>query len=200
MYLLSAALRLAIGVVLALTLLPWTGALLLEHLRQVHGAPWHPWALGAGLAVAAALVWWRKPNWLIHTVIHEAAHAVVCTLLGVRIRSFQATDGQGGAVIHARVDPLRTTIIALAPYTLPLLLGPALLARWLVPVPSTAGVILTFVVGFLSVHHLHGLYHNVRINFWGRQADLSRAGKLLSVVVILAVHALLAAAWLNVLW
>ena len=181
MRLVSAALRAVIGVLLAILALPWCFHLLVVQLRLAHGAPWHPWALSAGLLLAAGLVW--------------------CVALRVRITAFQATDGRGGAVLHQKVDPVRTTIIALAPYTLPLLLAPLLLVRqFLVTVPSTGGAIATFLVGFLTVHHLHGLYHNVRINFWGRQADLTRAGKILSLVVILGIHCLLAAWWVAVLW
>jgi len=142
----SAALRLVIGIVLAIVALPWCFALLLQRAQLVHGTPFHPWALAAGVILAAALVWWRKPNWLVHTFIHEACHAMLCVVLRVRISSFQATDGRGGAVIHQKVDPLRTTVIALAPYTLPLLLAPVLLLRQFTPVPSTLGMVLTFLV------------------------------------------------------
>lgn len=200
MKLLSAAVRLVIGVTLAIVVLPWCFALLWYRIGLAYGTPFHPWSLLIGLAVASALVWWRKPNWLIHTLIHESCHAVVCVLLRVKITAFQATDGQGGAVIHRKVDPLRTTLIALAPYTLPLLLAPVLVLRHITPAPSTLAMVLNFLVGFLTVHHLHGLYHNVRINFWGRQADLTRAGKVLSLVVITGVHALLAAWWVAVIW
>ncbi|MDA3963674.1 MAG: M50 family metallopeptidase [Planctomycetota bacterium] len=200
MNLFSGAVRLVLGVILALVALPACFHVLVTVVQGLYGSPGHPWALIAGVASAAALVWWRKPNWLIHTLIHEACHAIVAALFGVKVKAFQATDGQGGAVIHAKVDPVRTTIIALAPYTVPLLLGPVLIGRALVTAPSTAAVVLTFLCGFLAVHHLHGLYHNVRINFWGKQADLTRAGKVLSLVVIVGVHALLAAAWLEVLW
>lgn len=196
----SATVRVAIGVVLAVVALPWCVHLLTTSIALAHGLPSHPWSLASGLLLGAGLVWWRKPNWLVHTFIHEACHAVLCIVLRVRITAFQATDGQGGAVLHRKVDPLRTTLIALAPYTLPLLLGPLLLARQMIEVPSTAGRVLTFLVGFFTVHHLHGLYHNIRINFWGRQADLTRAGKILSLVVILGVHCLLGAWWVAVLW
>ena len=129
----------------------------------------------------------------------EACHAIACILLGVRIHNFQATDGDGGAVIHDKTDPLRTIIIALAPYTLPLLLAPVLIARSLIG-PGTGEMILTGVAGFLLVQHLHGLYHNVRLNFWGRQADLTRAGKLLSIGVIASCLCVVLAWWLHVIY
>lgn len=197
---LAGVVRTLLGAALAVLVLPACTTLLWAELTDLHAPPPHPWALGLGAALGSALVWWRRPNWLVHTLIHESCHALVATLLGVRVRAFQATDGQGGAVIHAKVDPLRTTLIALAPYLLPLLLAPALLARVLVAAPGTAAMTLHLAIGFLTVHHLHGLYHNVRLNFWGRQADLTRAGKLLSLVAILAVHALLAVGWLRAVW
>jgi hypothetical protein len=144
-------------------------------------------ALGVGLGAR-----------LVHTTIHEACHALVALLLLVPVRSFQVSDGQGGAVLHDRVDWLRTTIIAIAPYTLPLLLVPAMIAQEFAA-PSWRPA-ATFAVGLLGVHHLHALWHNVRLNFLGRQSDLARCGRLLSLVLI-AGGLLGLAGWLmRVLW
>ncbi len=147
-----------------------------------HLPPYGIWFCG-GTALALALVLWKKPNALLHTFLHEAAHFVVCLLLFVRVHSFQVSDGKGGYVLHEKVDPLRHLFICLAPYTLPMALGPVLVARYYAHNYDWR-CWLTAAVGFLTVHHLHGLYHNVRLNFWGKQADLSKAGKPLSLVVI----------------
>lgn len=192
----SAALRLAVGIVLALTLLPWSASVLAEAWLRTRGHAADPLAVGGGLAAALALVWWRRPNWLVHTTIHELAHVAASLALLVRIRAFQTTDGAGGAVLHDRVDPLRTTMIALAPYTLPLLLAPALAARWVVDEPGWPRTALSAACGFLLVHHLHGLWHNVRLNIRGRQGDLARAGRVLSLVAIASVLLLVLAWWL----
>ena len=47
----------------------------------------------------------------------------MCIFLRVPIRGFTATDGQGGAVEHRKVDPLRTVVILIAPYVMPAFSG-----------------------------------------------------------------------------
>jgi len=193
--------RLVVAILLAITILPLCGAWLMDVWRALYWPPPDGAFLLVGLLLGAALVWWRRPNWLIHTFIHESCHALACWLTGVRVRSFQATDGSGGAVIHDKVDPLRSTIIALAPYTLPLLLAPVLILRGFVfRQPGPGRSTLTLLAGFLLVHHLHGLWHNVRLNFWGRQADLAKAGRPLSAVVISGLLCLIGVWWLWTLW
>lgn len=186
-------LSIPLAALLALTLVPWLALRVARTWLQLRGQPEDAFALATGVLLAAALVWWRRPNWLVHTLIHEACHALVATVLLVRVRAFQASDGQGGAVLHDRVDWPRTVLIAIAPYTLPLLLLPALLAQETVPLRWRP--LASFAVGALAVHHLHGLWHNVRLNFLHRQADLPRVGRLLSLVLISA--ALLATAELG---
>jgi hypothetical protein len=95
---------------------------------------------------------------------------------------------------------VRATVIALAPYTLPVLLAPVLVLRIFAPEPSIWRATLAAAAGFFFVHHLHGLWHNVRLNFWGRQADLAKAGRPLSAVVISGVLCLVLTWWLDVLW
>ena len=129
----------------------------------------------------------EKPNWLIHTLIHEACHALMCIIFFVKIHDFRATHGQGGVVAHDKTDPLRHLFILLAPYTIPLVLGPLLLARWYWADHPSAMPWLQAACAWAIIHHLHGLYHNIRINFWGKDADLTKAGKPLSVVVIATV-------------
>lgn len=178
--------RWVIAMVLALTVLPWT----LYHVVEVwqsRSALLPPvdrwWAVG-GFLLAIPVVLWNRPNAFFHTLVHEACHALFCLLLGVKVTSFQVTDGQGGAVGHQRVDPVRGTIISIAPYTLPLLLAIPLLLRHWITEPSLWRSLLTALIAFLYVHHLHALYFNVRINLWGRQSDLYKVGRPLSAVLI----------------
>jgi hypothetical protein len=166
--------------------------------RSLDGPPQDAAHLAAGVALGLGLVWWKRPNWLVHTTIHETCHALVCLLLLVPVRSFQVSDGRGGAILHDRTDWLRTMLIAIAPYTLPLLLVPALLVQEHGPAGWRAGA--TFAVGLLAVHHLHGLWHNVRLNFLGRQGDLARVGRILSLVLIAGGLLAVAVAVMRALW
>lgn len=175
--------RWLIALVIFATILPLSWTILVDTWGQVRGLMPHGGAIAIGIAAGIAWIIWRKPNWLLHTLVHEGCHAIACLLLGVKIHNFQASDGKGGVVIHSRTDPIRTTIIALAPYTLPLLLGIVLLLRWAIRDPAWAPW-LSGLAGFFYVDHLHGLYHNIRLNFWGKQADLSRASKPLSIAAI----------------
>ncbi|MBA3687169.1 MAG: M50 family metallopeptidase [Planctomycetes bacterium] len=172
-----------LAVVLALTALPLLAAWAHDTWRGAHGWPQDPVWFLAGLGGAAALVWWRRPNWLVHTFVHESCHAVACLLTGVRLREFQVSDGHGGAVLHDRTDAWRTAIIAIAPYTLPLTLAPALAAQDLAR-NATVRDLCSLAVGFLAVHHAHALWHNLRLNFAHRQGDLARVGRPLSLVLI----------------
>lgn len=187
-----------LAALIALIALPLLGRWLAHLWLGLVGPPQDQAQLAAGVGFCALLVWWRRPNWLIHTTIHETCHALVCVLLLVPVRRFQVSDGQGGAVLHDQVDWLRTTLIAIAPYTVPLLLVPALIAQEFVPPEWRPAA--TFAVGLLAVHHLHGLWHNVRLNFLGKQSDLARIGRLLSLVLIACALLGLAGLLMRVLW
>jgi Peptidase M50B-like len=189
-----------------LLIAPLVGVLLLPLtwyvLRQA--AAWWRWpppddgALVIGLLLGLLLLAWRKPHYLLHTWLHESAHALMCLALGVRVRSFSASDGQGGAVGHAPVGPVRTTLILIAPYIIPLMALPILLARYLCeagPLRTT----LTSACGFFLVIHIHDLWLNIRLNAFSRQADIQRIGHALSLVLILTGLGFLAAVTLLVL-
>ena len=154
-----------------------------------------------GAAVGLLFLLWRKPNWFIHTAVHELCHLVVCLLVFVRPTGITVTDGRGGAVEHIETDPIRSTLIQIAPYTLPLLLTPALIVRQFIVIdPGAWRHALSGAVAFLAITHLQALYHNVRINLSGDQADLVKVGRPLSFVLI-ALALLLVAAWtIRVLW
>ncbi|NRA37769.1 MAG: M50 family metallopeptidase [Planctomycetes bacterium] len=155
-------------------------------------------AVLAGSGLAIAMIFWKKPNWLIHTIIHESAHAIACFILRVKIRNFQASDGKGGVVVHDKTGPIRSTIISLAPYTIPLVLIPLFIATWFID-GERAQMTLSGCISFAFIHHLHGLFHNIRLNFWGKQADLTKAGRILSIVCIASCLVLVTAWTLKVL-
>jgi hypothetical protein len=199
-----AVLSAVVAVALAVVGLPWCALILyrvwLSHVWQAHDRlPQDPFAVLMGLLMGLALVLWKKPNWLLHTSIHECCHLLACLGLFVPVRSFQASDGQGGMVTHDRPDPLRDTLIAIAPYTIPFLLVPALLARVLVP-EGPWRALTSGLSAFAFVQHLQGLYHNIRLNFWGKDSDLARVGRPLSGVLIAGALMLVAAWVINTLW
>ena len=181
-----------LAVLLAVFAVPAAWDLLVTVVQARRFVPPVPWAIGGGAVLGILISCWRKPDWLLHTMLHESCHALACLVLRVPIRSFAATDGKGGAVEHDACDPLRGTLIAIAPYTLPLLLVPALIARAFV-VPGPAQALLSVVVGFLFITHLVSLVRNIRTNFWGADGDLAKAGRPLSLVlIVLALLATLA--------
>ena len=199
MRLIDLLVRNLLALVLGFFALPWCLQLLLTAIDQHQHWPRFPAATCAGAVLGLGLLFIRKPNLLLHTIIHEGCHALLCLLLFVRIRGLKATDGRGGEVEHDAADPVRSTLIAIAPYTVPLLLGPALLARWYWHT-DLAGAILSGVVAFLYITHLQGLALNVRLNFWPPEADLAKVGRFLSLVLIAGVLLLLTTAVIEVLW
>lgn len=196
---LSVLIRNALAGLLGFFALPWCLDVLLTTIHQHQTWPRFPAAVAAGLTFGIGLIFWRRPNHLAHTLIHEGCHALLCLMLFVRIRGIAATDGRGGEVEHDQTDPLRSALIAIAPYTIPLLLGPALLARlwWHEGWP---GMVLSGLCAFLYVTHIQGLVLNVRNNFWASDADLPRVGRFLALVLIAGVMLLLTAGVIDVLW
>jgi hypothetical protein len=183
MRVLGMTVRLVLAALLAIFAVPAAWDLLVWVVQARQRLPPVPWAIASGVVLGGLVSAWRKPDWLLHTLIHETCHAVTCVVLRVKVRSFAATDGKGGQVEHDACDPLRETFIAIAPYTLPLLLLPALVGRYFTT-GSTGQAIMSAVVGFLLVTHLVGLVRNVRTNFWGAEGDLAKVGRPLSLVLI----------------
>ncbi|MCS6970750.1 MAG: hypothetical protein RMM29_07045 [Planctomycetota bacterium] len=149
-----------------------------------------------GAALGLLLALWRRPNWFFHTWLHEHAHLIVYVLLHWRTPTgLRVTDGRGGALEHFETDAVRATLVQIAPYTLPLLLLPVLALRhYGVVEPGPARQVMSALVGFLFLHHLQGLFYNVRINCTGDQADLVKVGRPLAfVLIVLAL--MLVTAW-----
>jgi hypothetical protein len=187
--------RLLIAIALAIGALPLAWVVLEWALRHARWPLPDTVATLGGGALGLAWMLWRKPNWFWHTAVHELCHLVTCWLLWVKVSGISISDGKGGAVEHVETDPLRSTLIAIAPYTLPLVLLPALVARhWFVTDPGPWRTALSALCAFLFATHLHGLFHNVRINITGDQADLVKVGRPLSLVLI-ALVLVLVTAW-----
>lgn len=192
-------LDLVLGAAAWLFLVPWCAHLLVAVWRtRVAGPPPDEPALVAGLALGLVGLLWSKPNLLLHTWLHETAHALMCLLLFVRVGAITATAGHGGETRH---EPVRVRLvpILIAPYVLPLIAGPVLLARWLTP-EGLLRAGLTFACGLALFMHLHGLALNIRLNHRGPAADLPRVGLVLSSALIIAALLLLTAAAVVVLW
>jgi hypothetical protein len=201
-------LRSLVSLVIALALagcaLPWCWSLLqdqwTEHLTRAHD-PWpgDPLSVASGVMLGVCLILWKRPNWFVHTAIHELCHLIMCLVLFVPVHSFRATRGQGGEVTHLRIDPIRETLIAIAPYTVPLVLVPCLLLLRFAP-EGRWHALASGLVGFAYIHHLHGLFHNVRLNARGSGSDLVKVGRPLSAVLISGSLMLITAWVISMLW
>ena len=126
---------------------------------------------------------------------HESCHALVCFILRVPVSAIQVTDGMGGAVVHRKVDPWRTTLITLAPYVLSLTLMPLLLA-----IPWLTGWFrwsLLVLLGLGLIRHGRSLVPQVVGNWRTKGSDCYRAGWLLSLAVIGAAQIALVGWWLR---
>lgn len=194
-----------VAVGLAVVALPWCVQVLAwTWQRDVIPAHLHlpqdPWAVGCGVIAASALMWWKKPNWFLHTLIHEASHALMCATLWVQVRSFRVSRDHGGEVVYDRPDVLRAALIGIAPYTVPLLLIPALLIVRLSADGSVWHAVGSALAAFTFVLHLQGLWHNLRLNWRGDDSDLVRLGRPLAAVLITAVLLLVTAWTVGMLW
>lgn len=198
---LGALVSLLVAIALALGLGPICFDVLRWAAATLRWPPPDLFAVAGGAAAGVLFILWRKPNWFIHTAVHELCHLVVCLLVFVRPTGITVTDGRGGAVEHVEADPLRSTLIRIAPYTLPLLLTPVLVVRhFIITGPEPWREALSAGAAFLYITHLQALYHNIRLNVSGEQSDLVRIGRPLSFVLI-ALALLLVTAWtLRALW
>lgn len=193
--------RLLVAAALAVGLGPICFDVLHWASRDLRWPPPDAAATVGGAALGLLFLLWRKPNWFIHTAVHELCHLIVCLLVFVRPTGISITDGRGGAVEHLETGPIRSTLIQIAPYTLPLLLAPVLITRhFIITDPDPWRQVLSGAAAFLAVTHLQALYHNIRINISGDQADLVKVGRPLSFVLIALVLMLVSAWVIRALW
>ena len=192
-------LRVLLALLVLLAGVPLCLEVLLRTIDARRHASEDPLWLAAGLMLGVVLIFTKRPNWLLHTAQHEACHWLACVLLGVRVHRVMASDGRGGEVEHAVVGPVRTTLIALAPYTLPLVLGPLLLARALTPEGAVRSL-LSAACAIAYLTHVTGLIHNIRLNLFDPKGDLVKVGRPLALALILCANLLLTAFAISVLW
>ncbi len=191
--------RLALAVLVLCVGLPASVQVLLDVTATRRHLPEEAMAMACGLAIGLLIIFLRRPNWLLHTMVHEACHGLACLMMGVKVHRVMASDGRGGVVEHAPVGRLRTAVISLAPYTLPLLLAPLLIARWFSPEGALRSVLSALAV-IAYVTHLTALTHNIRLNLRDPKGDLAVVGRALSLAVIGCVLILVTAATIVVLW
>ena len=196
----SILIRFALGLVVGVLALPWCLDRLQEVIRQHQHWPQDPWAVGGGAVVGVLALFIGRPSWMLHTLIHELCHAILCWCTGVKVRSFQISDGDGGFVKHDEPGAVRGLFILIAPYTLPLLLAPALVARMWQHYPGSWRVGLSALCAVLFVTHVVGLVRNIRINFWPNDGDLAKVGRFLALVLISCTLILVTTWTIDVLW
>lgn len=192
--------RMLVAAVLGFLGLPWCVDLLADAVRSHLHPPQDPWAVALGAAAGLVLALFKRPNHLLHTALHEASHALLCLLTAVRIRKVEFSDGAGGAVVHDQADPIRGTLILIAPYTVPLVLAPALVARMWVHQPGTAREVLSGLCAALFITHLSGVIRNLAGNFWPPESDCAKVGRPLALVLIAGVLLGVATWTLVILW
>lgn len=194
-----AVLRFVLAVLFAIVVVPMCLDTLLRTIEPRRHVPEDPLWMAAGLMLGVVLIFVKRPNWLLHTMIHEACHFLACLLLGVKVHKVMASDGRGGEVEHQSTGPLRTVLIALAPYTIPLVLGPILLWRHVAPEGPLRSA-LSLLTSIAYITHLTGLIHNVRLNLRDPKGDLAKVGRLLALTIILGMLMLVTALTIVVLW
>ncbi len=192
-------LRFVLALVFAIVVVPLCLDTLLRTIEPRRHVPEDPLWMATGLMLGVVLIFVKRPNWLLHTMIHEACHLLACVILGVKVHKVMASDGRGGEVEHQATGPIRTALIALAPYVIPLVLGPVLLARHLAPEGPVRSV-LSLLAPIAYVTHLTALIHNVRLNLRDAKGDLAKVGRLFALTIIIGMLMLVTALTIAVLW
>lgn len=185
----------AVACGLAILVVPLSWAAFTQALDNAPRLPRDPWFLLAGMLIGLVSQVTGRPSLLFRAIVHESAHALACLVLFVPIRGFMASRTEGGFVQHVKTGPIRTVLILIAPYVLPLLLAPPLIVAFFQHQPSPWREIVTAWCGGATIVHVGHLLWNMRHNWWGKESDLRRIGWPLSLILIA-----LAAIWIGVAW
>jgi hypothetical protein len=155
-----------------------------------------------GFAAAAAIAWWRRRGERVEyaaTFGHELAHMLVALVLGYRVHEFRASLGDGGHVRH--VGPasagLRSTLISVAPYAIPMT---ALAAAGLAAIVGACGPPARVWAGAIGVGvgiHVAIAVHHALVNLRASgDTDFRQVGHLRAFAWIWTLNAVLLAALL----
>lgn len=148
-------------------------------------ASWLPFALGFVLYALVACAFCKFLGWdfgFAITFVHELNHMVFAALHLRKVSSFNAHESKGGEMTYAGKP---TPLIALAPYSVPLVSLPLLPIGALViesAAPWVAGA-----VGFTLAFHFHSLKHDFHLG----QTDLYIFGLPFSLAFILWLNSVL---------
>lgn len=160
-----------------------------------------PWEVGLLLGLVAAVVTWSPPGYRLvrHlvTLVHEAGHAAVATLVGRRLRGIRLhSDTSGVTVTRGRPRGPGMVATVLAGYPAPALVG--LAGAWLLGEGYAAGVlwalVLTCALVLLLVRNLYGLWVVLVLGVGVAVLSWTAPPAVLSGAAYLVVWALLLAA------
>jgi hypothetical protein len=159
------------------------------------------WEVGLLLGLAAAVVTWSPAGYRLvrHlvTLVHEAGHAAVATLVGRRLSGIRLhSDTSGVTVTRGRPRGPGMVATVLAGYPAPALVG--LAGAWLLGGGYAAGVlwalVLTCALVLLLVRNLYGLWVVLVLGVGVAVLSWTAPAAVLSGAAYLVVWALLLAA------
>jgi hypothetical protein len=142
--------------------------------------------LGFAVYVVVHVAFLRNYH-MFTTLEHEFGHAAMGCLFLKPPRVIMGTAEVGGVTVY---PDGYNFVIYLAPYFLPLLTIPLLIARavalqWNL-LPSYGYIALDFLIGFTLGFHFVGLFEELRLY----QPDLKTSGRIFSIVIIVLMNVL----------
>lgn len=141
-----------------------------------------PFTIGFGVFLLLYAILFRGRITFIEVFEHEMSHLLVGKLFFRDVQELLVNADTGGHVAFRQ--GINNFVILLAPYTIPLLTIPLLIARLLLPPPIAQ--VLDFLIGFTLAFHFVGLFKEFRF----RQTDLKRSGYAFSISAVLLVSAI----------
>jgi hypothetical protein len=142
--------------------------------------------LGFAVYVVVHVAFFRTYH-MFTTLEHEFGHAAMGCLFLKPPKVIRGTAEVGGETVYPNGYNF---VIYLAPYFLPLLTIPLLIARavalqWNL-LPSYGYIALDFLIGFTLGFHFVGLFEELRLY----QPDLKTSGRIFSIVIIVLMNVL----------